>query len=96
MAGVATVVDNPEQHRYEARVDGELAGFAEYRRRGDRIVFTHTEVDDAFEGHGIGGRLASFALDDARARGLVVVAQCPFIGTYIRRHPEYEDLLNAS
>ncbi|MCU1461515.1 MAG: hypothetical protein JWO37_1590 [Acidimicrobiales bacterium] len=96
MAENAAVVDNPEQHRYEARVDGQLAGFAEYRRRADRIVFTHTEVDDAFEGQGIGGRLASFALDDARARGLVVVAQCPFVRNYIRRHPEYEDLLNAS
>ncbi len=96
MAEDVTVVDNPAEHRYEARVGGRLAGFAQYRLRGDRIVFVHTEVDDEFEGHGVGSRLASGALDDARARGLVVVPLCPFIADYIRRHPEYQDLVHAS
>jgi predicted GNAT family acetyltransferase len=59
-------------------------------------VFTHTEVDPAFEGHGIGSALAAGALDDARRRGLVVVPSCPFIRAYITRHPEYADLLRAS
>ena len=86
------VTDAPEQSRYEARVDGALAGFAAYRLRGERIVLTHTEVDPAYEGRGVGTALARAALDDIRARGLAAVVQCPFIGAYIRRHPEYADL----
>ncbi len=88
------VVDNPDENRFEAYVDGELAGFAEYRRRdGDRIVFSHTEVDDAFEGHGVGSKLAAGALDAARARGLTVTPLCPFIRAFIDRHPDYADLV---
>jgi uncharacterized protein len=92
------VTDNPAERRYEARVEGDaLAGFAAYRLRGeDVIVFTHTEVDPAHEGEGIGGALARGALDDVRARGeRRVVALCPFIAAWVRRHPDYQDLLAA-
>jgi uncharacterized protein len=88
-----TISDNPDRHRYEALVDGAVAGFARYRLAGSVIDFIHTEVDDAFEGQGIGGRLASGALDDVRRRGLKVVATCPFIKSYIERHDAYQDLL---
>ena len=89
------VSDNPGNHRFEAIVDGALAGFAAYRfRRGDIIVFTHTEVDPAFEGQGIGGVLARGSLDHVRAAGTHrVVALCPFISAWIQRHPAYQDLL---
>jgi hypothetical protein len=87
------VADNPDAGRFEVRVDGELAGSAYYRMEGDAIAFTHTEVDDAFEGHGIGSKLASAALDDARARGFSVLPYCPFIRGYIAHHPEYLDLV---
>jgi predicted GNAT family acetyltransferase len=90
-----TVRRNDELHRYEASVDGELAGFAEYRPAHGRLVFTHTEVDDAFEGRGVGGQLAAQALDDVRAQNLHVTAVCPFIKTYIERHPAYADLVQA-
>jgi predicted GNAT family acetyltransferase len=87
---------NETEQRYEARVDGELAGFAEFELGGDRIVFTHTEVDDRFEGQGVGSKLARFALDDVRERGgLRVVPRCPFIKTWIDKHPDYADLLRA-
>ena len=87
---------NEPEHRYEARVDGELAGFAVFRMRGDRIVFTHTEVDDRFEGQGVGSKLARYALDDVRDRGsLRVVPQCPFIRSWIEKHPEYADLVSG-
>jgi predicted GNAT family acetyltransferase len=60
------------------------------------FVFTHTQIDDAYEGHGIGSTLARGALDDVRRRGGSVVAQCPFIASYIDRHPEYADLLGPA
>jgi uncharacterized protein len=86
------VVDTPDRHRFEAWSDGKLAGFASYSRSDDVIVFTHTEVDPAFEGHGVGGALARTALDEAAARGLRVRALCPFIADWIARHPEYQQL----
>src|SRR5689334_4579253 len=73
------VRDNPDQVRYDIFVDGKLAGFARYVRKGKRIVFVHTEIDDAHEGQGLGSKLAQGALDDARTRGLAVVPLCPFI-----------------
>lgn len=88
------VTDNAQEHRFEAHVDGVLAGFAAYRFRGNHIVFTHTEVDEAFEGQGVGGVLARGALDQVRAAGEHdVVAMCPFIAAWIARHPSYQDLL---
>lgn len=85
----------PDRQRYEARLDGQLAGFAEYELRGeDLIVFTHTEVDDAFEGRGVAGAIARFALDDVRATGTRrVVPRCPFIKSWIEKHPDYQDLV---
>jgi predicted GNAT family acetyltransferase len=87
------VVDNAEAQRYEAYVEGGLAGFLLYEPRPGRVVLIHTEVDPAFEGHGVGGRLAAFALDDLRGRGVRAVAQCPFVADYVRRHPEYRDVV---
>jgi uncharacterized protein len=91
------VRDNPDQTRYELHVDGQLAGFAQYRLHNDRITFVHTEIDEAHVGSGLGGRLARGALDDARSRGLAVVPLCPFIAAFIGRHPdEYLDLVVPS
>ena len=89
----AVVVDAPEASRYELRLDGRLIGLAAYRRQDGVIAFTHTEIDEACEGHGLGSRLAAAALDDARRQGLDVVPLCPFIAHYIDRHPEYEKLV---
>ena len=88
------VRDVDDSERYEARVAGELAGIAEYRRRDGRTVFTHTEVADAFEGKGVGSALARGALDDVRARGERAVPVCPFIAEWIERHPDYQDLVD--
>ncbi|KAB7745299.1 GNAT family N-acetyltransferase [Nostocoides sp. F2B08] len=92
-----TVTDNPDEQRFEARVDGELAGFAEYRLRGDDvIIFTHTEVDDAYEGRGVGSALARQALDAVRDAGeRRVVPRCPFIKAWIDRHPDYRELVHG-
>jgi predicted GNAT family acetyltransferase len=88
------ITDNAGASRYEIRVDGKLAGFAEYRLRPEnRIAFTHTEVDGAYEGQGVGSALARGALDDARARGLAVVPLCPFIKGWIDKHHDYADIV---
>ena len=88
------VTRNDDQTRYEARVDGELAGFAEYQLTDILVVFTHTEVDQAFEGQGVGSTLARVALDDVREQGTRrVLAICPFIKAWIDRHPDYRPLL---
>ena len=83
----------PQASRYELRLGGRLIGLAAYRRRGGRIAFTHTEVDESCEGRGFGSRLAAAALEDARREDLDVVPLCPFIAHYIERHPEYEQLV---
>ena len=87
------VVDAPERSRYLALVDGQEAGFAAYRLRGERVVFTHTEVDPAYEGRGVATALAKAALDDVRRRGRRMVLVCPFMTAYVQRHPEYADLI---
>lgn len=92
----ARVVDNPEQSRFEIHAgepEAELAGFAEYFLHGDEIAFIHTEIDPRFGGQGLGGTLAKAALDEVRIRGLRVLPYCPFIRGWIRKHPEYTDLV---
>jgi uncharacterized protein len=87
------VLDRPAELRYELRVDGELAGVIAYRREPGVVVLVHTEVFPSAEGRGLGSRLVAGALDDIRARGLRVVPLCPFAAAYVRRHPEYADLV---
>jgi predicted GNAT family acetyltransferase len=89
------VRDVPDRHRYEAVVDGTVAGFAVYRDYRGARVFTHTEVLPEYEGRGVGTALARGALDDVRASGRTLVARCPFIRSYLERHPEYADLVDA-
>jgi predicted GNAT family acetyltransferase len=90
------VHDNPDKQRYDVFVDDQLAGYAAYRSTPGQLVFTHTKVDAAYEGHGVGSALARDALDDVRRRGLTVVPQCPFVSAYIRRHPDYLQLVDES
>jgi predicted GNAT family acetyltransferase len=87
------VADNPDKRRYEVTVDGEVAGASYYRDADGVRIVTHTEVGDEFEGQGVGGRLIAGALDDIRARGLRIKPVCPFAAAYIKRHPEYGDLV---
>ncbi|HEU5045367.1 MAG TPA: GNAT family N-acetyltransferase [Nocardioidaceae bacterium] len=86
------IIDNPDEERFEAYVDGELAGFAEYQLAQRLVVFTHTEVEDRFEGQGIGSALARVGLDEVRSRGLKALPLCPFIKSWIDKHPDYREL----
>ncbi len=77
--------------RYEAHLDGELAGVLEYKVKRGRIALIHTEVLPVHEGRGVGSALVRFALDDARRRELRVIATCPYVKDYLTRHPEAAD-----
>ena len=78
--------------RYELEVDGEVA-FTAFQKRGDTVVFTHTEVPQDERGQGVGETLIKGALQQVRDAGLEVIPLCPFVDAYIRRHPEEQDLL---
>lgn len=90
------VHDVPAEKHFVALVDGARAGEAVYIRTPDLIVFTHTEVDPAFEGKGVGSALARAALDQARAWEVPVLPLCPFIKGFIERHREYVDIVYSS
>ena len=90
-----SVINNEAASRYEIHVDGQLAGFADYTTQPGVIAIPHTQVDPAYEGRGLGSRLARAALDDIRQQGMHVAPHCPFIATYIKRHPEYADLVEG-
>jgi uncharacterized protein len=85
--------DNPDESRYEASLDGAPVGFAYYDLRPDLVVFTHTGVEPEAEGKGVASTLIGYALDDVRGRGLKIVPLCPFVRAFLKRHPEYTDLV---
>lgn len=86
--------NNEAQSRYELRMDDGVAAFAQYRIEGNSVRFVHTEVDPAYEGQGLGSKLAAYALDDVKRRGMKALPQCKFIAAYIARHEkEYGDLV---
>ena len=93
--GQAAARDVADRDRFEIDVDGAVAGFLQYRRRPGTIAFLHTEIDTEHEGEGLGGILASAALVAARREDLRVLPFCPFVRSYIERHPEYLDLVPA-
>jgi predicted GNAT family acetyltransferase len=83
------VTDNRDAGQYEITANGEPAGVLQYRRRGDRVVFTHAEVQPRFEGKGVESTLAKHALDDVLAQGKLITPLCPFVVDYLHRHHEY-------
>ena len=89
------VTDNPKASRYELHVGGELAGFITYHLHGQVISLNHTEIDPAFEGRGFASTLARFSLDDARNRQLAVLPYCPYVRSWLTKHPDYVDLVPA-
>ena len=85
--------DDAGRQRYEALLDGDVAGVLTYRVSHRRIALIHTEVQPGFEGRGVGAGLVRFALVEARRRGLLVIATCPYVKRYLERHPEDHDIV---
>jgi predicted GNAT family acetyltransferase len=87
--------DDRAAGRLEILVGGRRAGYVAYRRRPGAIAFAHTEIEPEFEGMGLGGALVREALSRARSEGLAVLPFCPFVRSYIERHPDQLDLVPA-
>jgi uncharacterized protein len=87
------ITHNEDEGRYELFLGSQLVSIAEYQRRGDRLVFDHTETNMRFRGRGLAEQLIRAALDDVRANGLSVVPQCWFVADFVDGHPEYRDLV---
>jgi predicted GNAT family acetyltransferase len=81
------VVDNPQAARFELEADGHLAELV-YERHGDRLVLVHTGVPEELGGRGLGGQLVSAAIDEAAAKGLTIVARCPYAKHWLQTHPD--------
>lgn len=92
-AGSIEITRNDSLSRYEIRQDGEFVGLADFFDDDGVRAFPHTEVDPAQRGHGLAGKLVGWALRDTRESGLKADPVCPYVATFIRRHPEYTDLL---
>jgi predicted GNAT family acetyltransferase len=88
-----TVINNTAGNRFEVKEGGHLA-VIDYYRDGDNIVFTHTGVPDALGGQGVASKMTKTALEYAKSAELGVVPLCPFVRAYIRRHPEYQELVD--
>lgn len=88
------VIHHPELQRYLAVEDGVQVGLADYRRSEEAIDIVHTEVDPAHGGKGIGGQLVQGMLDQIREEGGSIIPSCPFVASWVDKHPEYEDLLH--
>jgi predicted GNAT family acetyltransferase len=88
-----SVHDNAADSRFEITVDGELAGYVDYRKDGDEYALPHTKVFSQFEGRGIGGQLITGALTEIATRGGSVLPYCPFVPKVIRDNPEFIDLV---
>ncbi|PPF15053.1 GNAT family N-acetyltransferase [Rathayibacter sp. AY1A7] len=85
-----TVRDVPERSRFVIEVGGTPAGFAAYTRQGDEVTLTHTVVDDAWEGHGLGSILSRAAVTTITEAGGTVVPRCPFVAAWLRKHPDVD------
>lgn len=95
MADAIQVVKNDETRQFEVNLDGQTA-FAEFRMVDHGMILPHTVVPEAFEGRGVGSALAKAALGYAREHDLKVIPLCPFIAGYIRKHPEWNDVVHDS
>ena len=85
-----SIAEDPDGDRYTISVRGEVVGLAAYRDREGVRVFTHTEVNDAYEGQGLASRLVAFAVADVEDRGLTMAPRCPYVRSWLERHPGHE------
>jgi predicted GNAT family acetyltransferase len=90
----ATTTVNAEADRFTIGVEGQTVGFAEFTEREGRRVFTHTEVDEQFEGRGLATILVGEALQQTRSEGKRIVPECELVASYVEKHDEYADIVD--
>ena len=86
------LIDNKEAKQYELSVEGPKPRI-EYILARNNIYLTHTEVPKSLQGQGIASKMVSMALKDIRSRNLTLIPMCPFVAMYIKRHPEWRELV---
>lgn len=86
------VIDNKQQGQFQILLPDAIA-FLEYRWHNGAMALMHTEVPEKYNGKGIAGHLAKYAFEQAKANGYKVMVYCPFVGVYLKRHKEYEELV---
>jgi uncharacterized protein len=87
------ITDVPEESRFELWLDGVRVGFMDYQLLGDTFTSLHTEIDPAYGGRGLGELLVRHVLDSVRDTGMALRPVCPFVKTFLKKHPEYDDLV---
>jgi len=87
------VVNNKERSRFEVALDSSTYAFVDYRWHKGNLAIMHTEVPPEYEGRGIAATMVKHVLDYARTEHLKIMVYCPYTAMYIKRHPEYNDLV---
>jgi uncharacterized protein len=87
------IINNADRSRFEIKLDNGEFAFLDYRLKEKVIALLHTFVPKEYEGHGLAAMLAKHSLEDARARGYKVLVYCPYVATYLKRHPDYDDIV---
>ncbi len=87
---------NPQARPFELRSGDEVLGWIDYLPAGGSVIFAHTEITPGHEQQGLGSVLVRRALDQLRERGTTVIPTCPFTAAFIRRHPEYAEVVDPS
>jgi len=85
--------DNEVEDQFELLVDGAPAGILTYSIEDGDYALNHEQIDPSFQGLGMGSQLVSLALDQIRSKGRGVLPYCPFVLSFMQRHPEYQDLV---
>jgi uncharacterized protein len=88
-----TVTDNTENQRFEIKLGDEVA-YLEYRWYKKDLALMHTLVPEAHEGKGVAAALANYAMEYARTKKVLIMVYCPYVGIYLKRHPEYQSLVD--
>jgi len=96
MADEIKISNNEQNLHFETKLDGGEYAFVEYRWHKEALVLMHTLVPEGHEGKGIAGALAKFALEYAKEKKLPLMVYCPYVRAYMKRHPEYDNLLAAA
>ncbi|MDT5068509.1 MAG: uncharacterized protein QOK02_4664 [Mycobacterium sp.] len=92
----APVTIEKKTDEFTIGVDGKSVGLEAFAERDGQRVFYHTEIDDAFGGRGLGTVLIAEALAATRADGLRIVAVCPMVAAYVKKHHEFDDIVDPA